>query len=622
MGELGDDEAGLAPEAPGDGLSPEEQAALPPDTPVRRLLDDRRVRIAAIAGIPLVVALLTAAAIFAHGFGVARSVRVEGPTLLAPGLPTSLRVGYAEMDDFGLPHPVRIEHVRLEVCPDSSSPDGRPPDSCLLLGEGGNAPRPGDIALNVEVPEVPAGTHTVRLELRAGGKSASFAFRVPFRRDGGAPAERRENGRAAAFPLGDSGVVVDLVPFDGGIVRGWTSALLARARGADGRPWRGALYLLWLGDEPPEPVPSGADAGEACLLGGGCGPASSGVPPPRVETDAAGLAGFALRSETFEYRLAISTVPYPAMDPLEVSVGLLPEEVLATAALFEVPFRPVVGPLRVASSPLETRDRPFLRRGDPLVLTLARPSPHPTPLWAEVYRGGNLLRLAIGESPGAPLEFTAFSLPDGLVFAQLHRPGETKDSVVGRHVWVGREAPAEGELAPSPAETEALLGAVEWRGDERAWVEAVRAVVASLAPTERERLGRYALGRNDSIWYAQGTLFDSHPGDAARVEELRESVKSTMAWGIGAFAVALAGLAAYVVTVSLRDARRRRAVAVAAAAGAPAGESRERGSIYDRVGRPDASGLWRIAVMCLIVALALAGIAVLVWGMKQTYLAP
>ncbi|MBI5490225.1 MAG: hypothetical protein HY905_23015 [Deltaproteobacteria bacterium] len=589
------------PEAPDteDGLSPEEQAALPPDTPVRRLLDDRRVRIAAIAGIPLVVAILTAAAIFAHGFGVARSVRVEGPTLLAPGLPTSLRIGYAEMDDFGLPHPARIEHVRLEVCPEPQSPhpgpitkNQQPTTSCLLLGEGGNAARPGDIVLNVEVPDVPAGTHTVRLDLRAGGKSASFAFRVPFERDKGMPAERRDNGRTAAFPLGDSGVAVDLVPFDGGIVRGWTSALLARARDFDGRPWHGKLYLLWLGDEPPVPL------------------------PPAVETDGAGLAGFALRSETFEYRLAISTAPYPEMDPLEVSVGLLPEEVMATTSLFEIPFRPIVGPLRVASSPLETKDRPFLRKGDPLVLTLDRPCSHPTPLWAEVYRGGNLLRLAIGESPGAPVEFDDFSLPDGLVFAQLHRPGEPADSVVGRHVWVGREA------AASVAETGALLDALEWRGDERAWVEVVKSRLATLGSSELERLGRYALARNDSIWYAQGTLFDSHPGDAARVAELRETVKAAMAWGIGAFAVALAGLAAYVVGVSLRDARRRRAVAAAAAADAPAGEPRARKSIYDRAERPDASGLWRIAVMCLIVAMALAGIAVLVWGMKQTYLAP
>jgi hypothetical protein len=573
-------------------LSLEEQAALPPDTPVRRLLDDRRVRIAAITGIPLVVALLAAAAIFAHSFGVARSIRIDGPSVLAPGWPTSLRIGYAELDDYGLPHSARVDHVRLEVClgPDASRPT--PAAGCLLLGEGGKAAQPGDIAMHLEVPDVPEGTHTVHLDIRAAGKSASFSFPVRFARGEGMPARPRENGRSPARSLGRSGVVVDLVPFDGGIARGWTSALIARARGADGRPWRGTLYPLWLGDEPPVPL------------------------PPTLQTDAAGLAGFALRSESFEYRLALSTAPYPAMDPLEVSVGLLPEEVLLTSALFEIPFRPMAGPLRVASSPLENKDRPLLRAGDPLVLALDRPCAPPTPLLAEVYRDGHLLRLAIGESPGPPIDFGDFVLPQGMIFAQLHRPGDVGDSVVGRHIWVGREP------GPGKAEAAELLRTVGWADDEGRWTDAVVDRLATLSPTELERLQRYALSRMDSVWYDQGTLFDSHPGDAARVTELRERIKTGMGWGIGALAAALVGLAAFVVVVSLRDGRKRRAIEAAQVAAAPAGAPRERRSIYERSTPRDGSGLWRIAAMCLILAAALAGIALLVWGMRQTYLAP
>ena len=41
-------------------LSPEERAVVPEDTPFRRLLEDRRVRLALIVGLPVVVSTLAA----------------------------------------------------------------------------------------------------------------------------------------------------------------------------------------------------------------------------------------------------------------------------------------------------------------------------------------------------------------------------------------------------------------------------------------------------------------------------------------------------------------------------------------------------------------------------------
>ena len=271
--------------------------------------------------------------------------------------------------------------------------------------------------------------------------------------------------------------------------------------------------------------------------------------------------------------------------------------------------------LRVASSPLEDKDRPLLRAGDPLVLFLDRPCAPPTPLLAEVYRDGHLLRLATGESPGPPIDFGDFIPPAGLLFAQLHRPGDVADSVVGRHIWVSREA------GPGAGEAASLLQSVDWNDGEGRWTDAVAAGLAALSPTELERLERYALSRMDSVWYDEGTLFDSRPGDAARIEALRESVKTGMAWGIGALAAALAGLAAFVVVVAAR--RPEGAAPSMPPKPPPPPRTRPRAQVDLRtVGAARRLRPGRIAAMCLIMAAALAGIALLVWGMRQTYLAP
>jgi hypothetical protein len=575
----------------GEELSAEEQAALPQDTLLRRLVEDRRVRIAAIAGIPLIVALCTAAAIFAHSFGIARSVFVEGPTSLAPGAPTSLRIGYSEMDDYGLPHAIRIERLRLEVCPAAPAPATA---ACLPLGEGSGARQPGDVLLHLRVPEVPAGTHPVRIEITAGGRTIAYRFPVRFDRGLGIAPQLRQNGRSPVVPLGDSGLVVDLVPFDGGIARGWTSALIVRAAGPDGRPYEGNLYLLPVGES-----------------------ARAGV-PPSVRTDAVGLAAFALRSETFDYRLALSAAPFPEMDPLEVEVGLLPESVMAQAALLEIPFRPMVAPLRVAGDVNETKDRPFLAAGGRVYAFLDRPTTTPTAILTELWQDGRLLRLGVGESPGGPLDFGDFTLPPGLVFVQAHRPGDPFDSVVGRHVWAGTTA------GPSAAAVGELLAAIDWPGDERVWLEAARARLPALDGVTLERLGRYVLSRRDSVWYEPGKLFDSRPADEARVAGLRDQVKAAMAWGIGTLSFALVGLAVFAGVLSVRDARRRRAVELAAreVARAEGREPAPRTSIYDRGSRWGQGVLLRMAVVFFIVATALAGIAFLVWGMKQMYMAP
>jgi hypothetical protein len=575
----------------GEELSPEEQAALPQDTLLRRLVEDRRVRIAAIAGIPLLVALCAAAAILAHSFGIARSVLVEGPTALAPGAPTSLRIGYSEMDDYGLPHAIRIERLRLEVCP---RPAGAGAPVCLPLAEGSGARRAGDVLLHLQVPDVPPGTHPVRIEITAAGRTVAYRFPVRFDRGPGEAPQLRQNGRSPVLPLGASGLALDLVPFDGGIARGWTSALIARVVGPDGLPYAGSLYLLPIGES-----------------------ARSGV-PPEVHTDAVGLAAFALRSETFDYRLAISAVPFPEMDPLEVEVGLLPEEVMAQAALLEIPFRPMVAPLRVTGDVNETKDRPFLAAGGRVFAFLDRPTATPTAILTEVWQDGRLLRLGTGESPGGPLDFGDFTLPPGLVFVQAHRPGDPFDSVVGRHVWAGTSA------GSGAAEVGALLAALDWPGDERAWLDVVRTRLPALDGTTLERLGRYALSRRDSVWYEPGTLFDSRPADEARVAELRDQVKSAMAWGIGSLAFALVALAAFTGVLSVRDVRRRRAVerTLREAAVAEGREPAPRTSIYDRGSRWGQGVLLRMAVVFFIVALALAGIAFLVWGMKQMYMAP
>jgi hypothetical protein len=51
-------------------------------------------------------------------------------------------------------------------------------------------------------------------------------------------------------------------------------------------------------------------------------------------------------------------------------------------------------------------------------------------------------------------------------------------------------------------------------------------------------------------------------------------------------------------------------------------EPAPRTSIYDRGSRWGQGVLLRMAVVFFIVATALAGIAFLVWGMKQMYMAP
>ena len=590
-----------------DELTDEDRAVLPPDTPLRRMLEDRRVRIAAIVGVPLILALCVAAAIFAQSIGIARSVVLEGPGFLAPGSSNALRVSYAEMDEFGLPHEIPFALVQLEVCPAATMPAPAPapvPDTtpgsaapapapaapgCLLLGETPGGGRGKNVALTLQVPAVPAGRHFVQLRIDVRGKAVRYRFPVPFDAEARAEAAQRNNGRSPSLPVGGTGVAIDLVPLLGGVARGRTSTLILRAVGPEGEPYVGTLYLLAIGE--------GAE----------------GLPPD-VQTDALGLATFSLRSESFGYRLAVSNTPYPAMDPLEVEVGLLPSEVLDRAALLEVDFRPLVGPLQVAGTADAADDQPFLRAGGPLFASVLRDAGTPAPLFAELWEQGRLVRVGAGELPGGALSFAGLALPHGPVFVQVHRAGDPIDSVVGRQVWAGD---AEGA---TPASVRGLIGAFAWPLEDQAWISAVRERVDGLDIAVLERLGRYLLGRRDPIWYPLQTLFDSRPEDQARAQHLREGVKTAMAWGIGGLALALVALALYVGFLAGQSVRRQRRLA--APVPDEAGNGR-RVSVYDRA--PwwiQHAVLLRMAVVFLMLAAALGGIAMLVWGMKQTYWSP
>lgn len=596
----GSPDAGRPADRIADGLefSPEERAVVPEDTPLRRLLEDRRVRVALIVGLPLIVSVLAAVAILAQSLGIARSVVIDGPTTLAPAETSAVRVSYDEMDDYGLPHEVPLQRVRFELCLAEAGAAARAVPaarvrrdergrSCVVLGERAVPDRGHDVELALEVPDVPEGRYPVRVELHAGEDRVAYEFPVEVT---GAPEEplTRENGHAARRPLGRSGVVVDLVPSGGGVSRGSTSELLLRALGPDGFPHTGSLWLLGIGEL-----------------------AQSGL-PETVTTDASGLASVSLRTETFEYRLAISTVPFPPMDPLEAEVGLLPENVLNRAALFEVGYQPILG--RLAPGPLggAADDRPFLRAGEPLEVRFADGAGPQTPLQAELWREGRLLGVAAWPAE-APAATFAVPVPAGLSFVQVHRPAGVEDGVVGRHVWGGAEG------APSVAELRALLAALDWPPGDLAWVSAVRRALDDLDEAERARLGRYALARRDAVWYPVGLLFDSRPLDRARATSVREGIKTGMAWAIGAVAFVLVAGAALLGVATVRHRRRQRGLGdVVRSTASLDGEAPI--SMYDRA--PwwvQHAVLLRVAVVLLILALALGAIAVLVWGMKQTY---
>ena len=579
-------------------LSPEERAVVPEDTPFRRLLEDRRVRLALIVGLPVVVSTLAATAILAQSFGVARSVVIDGPSTLPPGATSAVRVSYDEMDDYGLPHEVPLQRVRFELClPGAGATGDLVPAArvrrdnqgrdCVALGERAVPDRGHDVELTLEVPPVPEGRYPVRVELHAGEDRVAYEFPALVR---AAPQEPlpRDNGHATPRPLGRSGVTVDLVPSGGGVLRGTVSDLLLRARGPDGFPHAGSLWLLGIGE-----------LAEAGL-------------PEVVATDAAGLASLPLRAETFEYRLAVSTAPYPPMDPLETQVGLLPENVLDRAALFEVGYRPILGRLAPGTPGAAAVDRPFLPAGGPLAVTFLDGGAPRTPLQAELWCEGRLLGLASWAAEAPAAEFTV-ALPAGLSFVQVHRPAAVEDGVVGRHVWGGA---ADG---PSVAELRALLAALDWPSDDQAWISGVRRALDELDEAARDRLGRYLLGRRDAIWYPAGVLFDSRPADRARVTAVREGIKTGMAWAIGAVALAVLAGAALLGVATARHRRRQRGLGdIVRSTATLDGEAPV--SIYDRA--PwwvQHAVLLRIAVVLLILALALGAIAVLVWGMKQTY---
>jgi hypothetical protein len=559
------------PDDSGPDLSAEERAALPVDSAFRRAIDDRRVRIALIVGLPFVVAVLVAAAIFAQSFSLARSVVVDGTPTLVPGTSTSVLVSYAEMDEYGLPHEIPFERVRLEVCPAAAS--------CRPLGEARGQGRGKEVEVELTVPlSVPVGTHAVRVSLTLQDKEVRYSFPAPFDPEASVEPERRENGRVPTRELGRSGVAVDMVALDGGV-------------GPDGEPYAGSLYLLPVGEL-----------------------AKTGL-PPSVSTDAAGLAELTLRTESFEYRLAVSTVEYPAIDPLEAEVGLLPENVLDRASVLEVQIRPMLGGLWVRGTVEGSGDLPFLRAGGPLVAELDRRAGASTPLLAEVWQQGRLVRRGSGVSPGGPLVLPGFALPQGVVFVQLHRPGDPVDSVVGRHVWAGSTTGA------SATEVGALIDSYIWPAEDLVWAAAVRLRLGELDAGTVERIGRYTLARRDPVWYPLGTLFDSRPTDLARVERVREGIKRAMAWGIGALAAAVLGLAVFFGVSAARQARRLPQPRVEAApAGDEAGEVAKRAEEQRRLRWSRSGALLRIVAVLVIVAIALAGIAVLVWGMKQAYM--
>lgn len=579
-------------------LSPEERAVVPEDTPLRRLLEDRRVRLALIIGFPLVVSVLAAVAILAQSFGIARSVVIDGPTTLAPGATSAVRLSYDEMDDYGLPHEIPLQRVRFELClPDAGAAAGAVPAgrvrqdaqgrSCIVLGERPVPNRGHDVELALEVPPVPEGRHPVRVELQAGEERVAYEFPALVTH---APQEplSRDNGHAAPRPLGHSGVTVDLVPSGGGVLRGAASELLLRARGPDGFPFSGSLWLLGIGEL-----------------------AESGLPEV-VTTDAAGLASLPLRAETFEYRLAVSTVPYPPMDPLEAEVGLLPENVLDRAALFEVGYQPILGRLAPGLPGATAGDRPFLQAGEPLAVAFADGSAPRAPLQAELWREGRLSGLAAWPAEAPAAQF-AVAVPPGLSFVQVHRTAAAEDGVVGRHVWGGTEA------GPSVAELRALLAALDWPAGDQAWVSGVRRGLDELDEAARDRLGRYLLGRRDAIWFPAGVLFDSRPADRARVTSVREGIKTGMAWAIGGVGLVLLAGAALLGVATARQRRRQRSLGdVVRSTSRLDGEAPV--SIYDRA--PwwvQHAVLLRMAVVFVILALALGAIALLVWGMKQTY---
>jgi hypothetical protein len=96
-----------------------------------------------------------------------------------------------------------------------------------------------------------------------------------------------------------------------------------------------------------------------------------------------------------------------------------------------------------------------------------------------------------------------------------------------------------------------------------------------------------------------------------------------MAWGIGALAAAVLGLAVFFGVSAARQARRMPQPRVdAAPAGGKAGEVAKSSEEQRRLRWARSGALLRIVAVLVIVAIALAGIAVLVWGMKQAYMGP
>jgi hypothetical protein len=555
----------------------EERAVVAIDSPLARLLDDRRVRIGLVVGIPALVALFAAVGILASNIGIVRVITVEGPPALAPGTPSGVRVNYSAMNELGLPVERAIDRIVFEVCP-----AGAP--ACLPMGRTENARRGRHVEVDLAVPDVPRGEHPVRLEVAAAGETVSYRFPMRFDPEVRSIPAPRDSGRVPAVRLGRSGILVDLVGAGGGVVRDQVSTLLLRARDREGRPHVGDLHLLAIGDQ------------------------ERGIVPPRLATDPSGLAAFDIRTPSFEVRLAVSSVPFPEIDPLEIDVGLLSDEALASGEVLETEFGPAISRLVVGPPGREARDESFLGAGGSVAVSLWREDPRGVVEW-EVFHDGRLLRAVRLPRVSSPVVLEGLALPPGLLFVQAH--GETGyDDAIGRHLWVS-ETPG-----PSPENLAAVLDAVPWDPGEAAWVAAARAAIPTLDEADGNRLAAYALARLDPIVHLPVPWFDSSPEETARADRIRETITRAMTIGIvlvGGLLMLLALLVG-IATVQHHSRQRMLGTLVVRTAAEPGAEPSR---LYDHVSWWDQHAVMiRGAFMFVIAAGGIATIAMLVYLLR------